>query len=76
MGRGMNGTGMNGAGMGVGARDGSCLDPANLLAKGTLTEAQQGTLAAMAQEEKTRCRNYIPVGVSLGLDRPAWIRGG
>jgi hypothetical protein len=59
-GMGMNGSGVNrggngpgtGSGMGSGARDGACLDAANLPEKGTLTEAQKGTLAAMAQEEK------------------------
>ena len=61
-GTGMNGTGMNGAGMGVGARDGSCLDLANLPAKGTLTETQQGTLAAMAQEEKLAHDLYAAFG--------------
>jgi hypothetical protein len=48
-----SGYGMGGFGMmGTGARDGSCLGPAITAAKGTLTGAQQATLAAMAQEEK------------------------
>ncbi len=63
MGRGMNGSGMNRGGMGIGARDGSCLDVANLPAKGTLTEEQQGTLAAMAQEEKLAHDLYAAFGV-------------
>jgi hypothetical protein len=51
MGPGMGGPGM-GPGLGTGVRDGSCLDPAVTAAKGTLTERQQTTLVAMAQEEK------------------------
>ena len=47
-GHGMNGSGM----MGTGARDGGCLDPAITAAKGTLTDKQEATLVAMAQEEK------------------------
>jgi hypothetical protein len=62
-GRGINGTGTNGsgmaAGMGGGARDGSCLDPASQAAKGTLTEQQTTTLAAMAQEEKLAHDLYV-----------------
>ncbi len=57
--RGGDGTGpdINGGpdmrtGMGAMARDGSCLDPAVTAAKGTLTEQQKTTLAAMANEEK------------------------
>lgn len=45
------GSGM-GAGMGTTARDGSCGGLAVTAAKGTLTEQQKTTLAAMAQEEK------------------------
>ena len=52
----LNGGAGMGAGMGAGVgtmtRDGSCLDPAVTAAKGTLTEQQKSTLAAMAQEEK------------------------
>jgi hypothetical protein len=62
-GMGMTGRGMNsdpnGAGMGAGARDGSCLEPAGLPAQGTLTEPQQATLAAMAQEEKLAHDLYV-----------------
>ncbi len=48
-----NGVGMGGAaGMGTTARDGSCGGLAVTAAKGTLTEQQKSTLAAMAQEEK------------------------
>jgi hypothetical protein len=70
-GMGMNGAGMNrangavmGAGMGAGARDGGCLDPANLPEKGTLTEQQQSTLAAMAQEEKLARDLYAAFGAT------------
>lgn len=45
---GMGGSGM----MGTGSRDGTCLDPGVTATKGTLTEQQQTTLVAMAQEEK------------------------
>jgi hypothetical protein len=49
----MSGTGQAGAPRtGTGLRDGSCGDPATAAAKGTLTAAQEETLAAMAQEEK------------------------
>ncbi|MGE5827556.1 MAG: rubrerythrin family protein, partial [Micromonosporaceae bacterium] len=55
-GMGMGGSGMNragnGNGMGARAWDGGCLGRGNLPAKGTLTEQQKTTLAAMAQEEK------------------------
>jgi hypothetical protein len=47
-----SGFGMGSGMMGSGSRDGTCLDPAITAAKGTLTEQQQTTLAAMAQEEK------------------------
>jgi hypothetical protein len=48
-----SGYGMGGSGMmGAGARDGSCLGLAITAAKGTLTEQQQATLVAMAQEER------------------------
>jgi hypothetical protein len=42
----------SGAGMGITARDGSCAGLAVTAARDTLTEQQQTTLAAMAQEEK------------------------
>ncbi len=58
---GMNG---NGNGMGAGARYGACLDLANLPAKGTLTEAQQTTLAAMTQEEKLGPDLYVAFGAT------------
>jgi hypothetical protein len=54
-GNGMGPGGMVGradAGMGVGVRDGSCLDGADLPAKGTLSARQQSILVSMAQEEK------------------------
>ena len=47
-----SGHGMGGSRMGAGASGGMCLDPAITAAKGTLTEQQKVTLAAMAQEEK------------------------
>jgi hypothetical protein len=48
-----SGYGMGGPGMmGAGAGDGACLGPAITAAKGTLSEQQKTTLAAMAQEEK------------------------
>lgn len=51
-GMGMGPGGGMGAGMSTTARDGSCGGPAVTAAKGTLTEQQKTTLAAMAQEEK------------------------
>jgi hypothetical protein len=50
MGMGAGGMGMGAGGMGTAAHDGSC--GAVTAAKGTLTEQQKTTLAAMAQEEK------------------------
>jgi hypothetical protein len=47
------GSGMGiGPGYGMGARDGSCLGSSVTAAQGTLTEQQQSTLAATAQEQK------------------------
>jgi hypothetical protein len=52
MGPGNGGGPGSGSRMGTFAPDGRCLDPAVTGAKGTLTEQQQATLIAMAQEEK------------------------
>lgn len=53
-----SGVGM-GSGVGTMARDGSCLDPAVTAAKGTLTDQQKSTLAAIAQEEKLAHDLYV-----------------
>ncbi|MDG6110426.1 DUF2202 domain-containing protein [Dactylosporangium aurantiacum] len=58
-GNGMMGGGMMGGGNGGMTRDGGCVGLAITADKGTLTEGQQRTLAAMAQEEQLAHDLYI-----------------
>jgi hypothetical protein len=65
------GTGMDaddrmgpGTGMGTGAGGGSCSDVGVTAAKGTLSEQQEATLAAMAQEEKVARDLYTAFAAS------------